>query len=228
MLKKLFSFTVATGLIFGLFSSSPSIASAGEKKGTGKCSITITTDNTYNNKAQATGLCKGYIYGYYVSGQFVVDGSYTGEVVNGQKITFFLPPFVSDYENYELTVKTVVKKSQWNQHQNQHNQNRKWKNRQSQAKHQSQHNQNRKWKNHQSQHKSQIKQQVKIKLKSQIKQQSKVKLKSQIKQQSKIKHKSQIEQQIKIKQQVKVKRQGKIKQVQHQKMTVMNPKLLLT
>ena len=111
MLKKLFSFTVATGLIFGLFSSSPSIASAGEKKGTGKCSITITTDNTYDNKAQATGLCKGYIYGYYVSGQFVVDGAYTGEVVNGQKITFFLPPDVSDYYNYELTVKTVAKKN---------------------------------------------------------------------------------------------------------------------
>lgn len=206
MLKKLFSFTVATGLIFGLFSSSPSIASAGEKKGTGKCSITITTDNTYNNKAQATGLCKGYIYGYYVSGQFALEGAYGGPVVNGQKVTFFLPPDVSDYYNYELTVKTVVKKTQWNQHQSRsqnrnqnRSQNRKWKNRHSQAKHQSQQIQNQR--KIQSQHKSQIKQQVKIKLKSQIKHQSK------------IKHKSQIEQQIKIKQQVKVKRQGKIKQV---------------
>lgn len=108
MIRK--SLILATGLVFSLFSSSLNLVNAEELK-TGKCTITITTDNVNGNYAHATGPCKGYIWGWYVpsDGSFIIDGSVTTEVHNGQKLKFGLPPTAGDYYDYELTVTTIIK-----------------------------------------------------------------------------------------------------------------------
>ncbi len=109
--RSLFSLGIAVIFGFSLFTSSPIEA---EELKTGKCSITITSDNVEGNYAQATGPCKGFIWGWYVpsDGSWVIDGSVTATVHNGQKLYFYLPPTAGDYYNYELTVTTIKKEKQ--------------------------------------------------------------------------------------------------------------------
>ena len=70
----------------------------------GKDSITITTDNTFDNRARPNGDLRNEVTGYYAHGEFYVDGSYLGPVTNGQKVKMF-----STNGTYILTVHTVVK-----------------------------------------------------------------------------------------------------------------------
>lgn len=111
--KSILSLGLSIGLIGGaLFTSSPSQKVEAAEK-IGKCTITITTNNTIDNPVNATGPCKGFIKGWYVksSNVYVIDGSVTTEVYNGQKLSFGLPPTAGKYNGYELTVKTVKKSS---------------------------------------------------------------------------------------------------------------------
>ncbi|WP_153834923.1 hypothetical protein [Gracilibacillus thailandensis] len=89
---------------------SPFTSSHVEASDLRKCDMTITSDNTWGKFARPSGDCNEFFKGYYVpeAKQFVVTGSWTGEVTNGQKIRTHLP-VGDDYPEYELTVKTVVK-----------------------------------------------------------------------------------------------------------------------
>ena len=105
---KLLTSVVALGMVSNLLV--PPI-SAEEGLETGKCDITITTDHTFANMAQATGPCYGFIEGYHIyqdGHKFHIDGIITTEVRNGETHTLFLPPTAGDYYDYELTVKTVL------------------------------------------------------------------------------------------------------------------------
>lgn len=112
--KAILKIGVILALVLSLFTSSHQAKA--ERTGTGICEITITTENTGDNPAHATGPCKGFILGWYVppshglEEQFAIggpDSPYTGLVKDGDVIYFHLPPFVGNYYNYQLTVKTV-------------------------------------------------------------------------------------------------------------------------
>lgn len=111
MRKALLSSVLAFSFAFSTFI--PFTHTVHARSGTGTCSITITPDNGGSNYAQATGPCKGFIYGHYGEddyGQyFTLTGSYAGAVTNGQQIKVTLPPTAGDYVDYLLTVTTVAK-----------------------------------------------------------------------------------------------------------------------
>lgn len=70
------------------------------------CSITITTNNTGSNGANATGPCAGRIYGYYNGSGYVVVGAYTGPVTNGEVIE--LPPNLGDEVGQDFRVRVTT------------------------------------------------------------------------------------------------------------------------
>ncbi|GLO68267.1 hypothetical protein [Oceanobacillus kimchii] len=71
----------------------------------GKCSITIDkSKNTFSNRSQATGPCKGLVEGYYLDGP-ILYGSYTGPVSNGQEVLIGTPKV--PYGESNLTVKVI-------------------------------------------------------------------------------------------------------------------------
>jgi hypothetical protein len=76
---------------------------------TGVCEMTITTSNTFYNKAGSTNHCNGQISGYYIDERFYISGQYHNPVeYSGQKFTVYL----SESENTKdiLTVYTQGKK----------------------------------------------------------------------------------------------------------------------
>jgi hypothetical protein len=76
---------------------------------TGACEMTITTSNTYYNKAGATNSCSGQISGYYIDNQFYISGQYHQPVeYSGQKFTVYLE--TSQNTKDILTVYTQGKK----------------------------------------------------------------------------------------------------------------------
>lgn len=109
MMKKNTISILSVGLAL-LLVFSPFTSSHVEASDLRKCDMTITSDNTWGKFARPSGDCNEFFKGYYVpeSKRFVVSGSWTGEVTNGQKIRTHLP-VGDDYPEYELTVKTVVK-----------------------------------------------------------------------------------------------------------------------
>ncbi|XXM71499.1 hypothetical protein ACQ0QQ_17655 [Lysinibacillus sphaericus] len=76
---------------------------------TGACEMTITTSNTFYNKAGATNSCSGQISGYYIDNQFYISGQYHQAVeYSGQKFTVYLE--TSQNTKDILTVYTQGKK----------------------------------------------------------------------------------------------------------------------
>lgn len=71
------------------------------------CSITITTNNTGSNGANATGPCAGRIHGYYNGSGYVVVGAYTGPVTNGEVIELPLAPGDEVGKDLRVRVTTV-------------------------------------------------------------------------------------------------------------------------
>lgn len=78
---------------------------AEEKLEPGKCSITIDkSKNTFSNRSQATGPCKGLVEGYYLDVPMLY-GSYTGSVSNGQEVVIGTPKV--PYGESRLTVQII-------------------------------------------------------------------------------------------------------------------------
>jgi hypothetical protein len=79
------------------------------QESTGVCEMTITTTNTFYNKAGSTNNCSGQVSGYYIDEQFYISGQYHKPVeYSGQKFTVYLP--ASDNTKDILTVYTQGKK----------------------------------------------------------------------------------------------------------------------
>lgn len=108
MAKKINVFIIA--IFFSLFIPIANVQVKAEERP--QCSMTIESDkHTFDKPANATGICKDYVWGYYVSDdvgeQFNIIGSVTGSVeYSGQQ--FEVPHPHSDY-NPILTVHIIKK-----------------------------------------------------------------------------------------------------------------------
>lgn len=112
-LKRMLMSTVAAASLFGFgFGNFAHAATFHPASNPGTASITISTSNTDSSPAYATGgeISKDELWGYYVPAvpyhpaEFILDGIYTGDVTDGEKLTVF----DDDKGTFTLTIHTKI------------------------------------------------------------------------------------------------------------------------